>query len=58
MGESLQEKAIKETLKKIIDGNISIPEKAKWDLKMLIEAEHDLEKILQECLLYMMFYGQ
>lgn len=30
---------------------MNIPEKAKWDLKMIIEAEHDQEKLLQECLL-------
>lgn len=54
----IQESQIKEVLKKIIDGNMNIPEKAKWDLKMIIEAEHDPEKLLQECLLYMMSYGQ
>ncbi len=54
----IQESQIKEVLKKIIDGNINIPEKAKWDLKVIIEAEHDPEKLLQECLLYMMSYGQ
>lgn len=37
---------------------MNIPEKAKWDLKMIIEVEPDPEKLLQECLLYMMSYGQ
>lgn len=58
MTDKIQESQIKEVLKKIIDGNMNIPEKAKWDLKMIIEAEHDPEKLLQECLLYMMSYGQ
>lgn len=58
MTGKIQESQIKEVLKKIIDGNMNIPEKAKWDLKMIIEAEHDPEKLLQECLLYMMSYSQ
>lgn len=58
MTDKIQESQIKEVLKKIIDSNINIPQKAKWDLKMIIEAEHDPEKLLQECLLYMMSYGQ
>lgn len=58
MTAEIQESQIKEVLKKIIDGNINIPEKAKWDLKMLIEAEHDPEKLLEECLLYRMSYSQ
>lgn len=58
MTGKIQESQIKEVLKKIINGNMNIPEKAKWDLKMIIEAEHDPEKLLQECLLYMMSYGQ
>lgn len=58
MTAKIQESQIKEVLKKIIDGNINIPEKAKWDLKIIIEAEHDPEKLLQECLLYMMAYVQ
>lgn len=58
MTGKIQESQIKEVLKKVIDGNKNIPEKAKSDLKMIIEAEHDPEKLLQECLLYMMSYGQ
>lgn len=58
MTGKIQESQIKEVLKKIIDGNMNILEKAKWDLKMIIEAEHDPEKLLQECLLYMMSYVQ
>lgn len=58
MAGKLQEREIKEVLKRIIDGNINIPENAKRDLKMIIEVEHDPEKILQDCLLYMMTYGQ
>ena len=58
VASKLQESEIKEVLKKIIDGNINIPEKAKGDLKMIIEAEHDPERLLQEFLLYMMSYGQ
>ncbi len=58
MAENLQEKAVKETLKRIIDGNINIPEKAKMELKIIIESEHDPEKLLQECLMYMWSYGE
>lgn len=44
MAEDLQEKATKETLKRIIDNNINIPERAKLELKMIIESEHSHEK--------------
>ena len=54
MAEDLQEKATKETLKRIIDNNINIPERAKLELKMIRESEHSPEKILQACLLYML----
>ncbi|QQQ99223.1 hypothetical protein I5Q83_24975 [Enterocloster clostridioformis] len=54
---NLEEKAVKEALKKIIDNNNTIPYKAQVELKMIIEMEHDPEKLLQECLLYMLSYG-
>lgn len=53
---NLEEKAVKEVLKKIIESNDSIPHKTKVGLKMIIESEHNPEKILQECLLYMLSY--
>lgn len=53
---NLEEKAVKEALKEIIDNNNAIPYKAKVELKMIIEMEHDPEKLLQECLLYMLSY--
>lgn len=56
MTMNLEEKAVKEALKKIIDNNNAIPYKAKVELKMIIEMEHDPEKLLQECLLYMLSY--
>ncbi len=58
MAEHLQEKAIKEVLKRVVDGNINISEKAKLELKAIIEYEHDPEKLLQECFLYMLSYGR
>jgi len=56
MTGNLEEKAVKETLKKIIDDNTAIPHKVKADLKMIIELEHNPEKLIQECLLYMLSY--
>lgn len=56
MTDSLDEKAVKEILKKIIDNNNAIPHKAKVELKMIIELEHNPEKLIQECLLYMLTY--
>lgn len=56
MTGNLEEKAVKETLKKIIDGNNAIPYKARVELKMIIELEHNPEKLIQECLLYMLSY--
>lgn len=53
---NLEEKAIKELINKIIENNEAIPYKAKVELKMIIEREHDPEKILQECLIYMLSY--
>ena len=54
----LDEKAVKETLKKIIDNNNTIPNKAKVEIKAIIEMEHDPEKLLQECLIYMLLYQE
>ena len=48
MAGNLDEKAIKEVLKKIIENNNKI--------KAIIELEHNPEKLLQECLLYMLSY--
>ena len=56
MTGNLDEKAVKEALKKIIDNNGAIPHKAKAELKGIIEMEHNPEKLLQECLLYMLSY--
>ena len=54
MAGNLDEKAIKEVLKKIIENNNNIPYKAKEEIKAIIELEHNPEKLLQECLLYML----
>ena len=54
----LDEKAVKETLKKIIDNNNIIPYKAKVEIKAIIEMEHNPERILQECLIYMLLYQE
>lgn len=51
---NLEEKVIKETLKRIIDSNEAIPYKARIELKRIIEVEHNPEKLLQECFLYML----
>ena len=56
MAGNLDEKAIKEVLKKIIENNNNIPYKAKLEIKAIIELEHNSEKLLQECLLYMLSY--
>ncbi|MBD5451013.1 MAG: hypothetical protein HDR25_00060 [Lachnospiraceae bacterium] len=53
---NLDEKAVKEVLKKIIDNNDTIPYKAKAEIKTIIELENNPEKLLQECLLYMLSY--
>ena len=52
----LDEKTVKEVLKKIIENNNNIPYKAKAEIKAIIELEHNPEKLLQECLLYMLSY--
>ncbi len=56
MADNLDEKAVKEVLKKIIENNNNIPYKAKAEIKEIIEMEHNPEKLLQECLLYMLSY--
>lgn len=52
----MEEKVIKEMLKRIIDNNNDIPIKAKADLKIIIDLEKDPEQLLQECLLYLLSY--
>ena len=47
-----KEKYIKELLK----NNMQIPEKAKHDLKVIIDTEHNPETLVQKCLVYMMSY--
>ena len=47
-----KEKYIKELLKRVLENNMQIPEKAKHDLKVIIDTEHNPEK----CLVYMMSY--
>ena len=56
MADNLDEKAVKEVLKKIIENNNTIPYKAKAEIKAIIEMEHNPEELLQECLLYMLSY--
>ena len=56
MSDNLDEKTVKEVLKKIIENNNNIPYKAKAEIKAIIEMEHNPEKLLQECLLYMLSY--
>ena len=56
MADNLDEKTVKEVLKKIIENNNNIPYKAKAEIKVIIELEHNPEKLLQECLLYMLLY--
>ncbi len=43
---NLDEKAVKEALKKIVDNNDTIPYKVKAQLKAIIELEHNPEKLL------------
>ena len=50
MAGNLDEKTVKEVLKKIIENNNNIPYKAKAEIKAIIELEHNPEKLLQECL--------
>ena len=51
-----KEKYIKELLKRVLENNMQIPEKAKHDLKVRIDNEHNPETLVQKCLLYMMSY--
>lgn len=55
-GNNMEEKVIKEMIKRIIDSNNDIPIKAKADLKIIIDLEKDPEQLLQECLLYLLSY--
>lgn len=50
------EKIIKEILKKAIENNGNFSERAKLDLKAIVELEDNPERLLQECLLYMYNY--
>ena len=56
MAGNLDEKAVKEVSKKVIENNNTIPYKAKEEIKAIIELEHNPEKLLQERLLYMLSY--
>ena len=56
MADNLDEKAVKEVSKKVIENNNTIPYKAKAEIKVIIELDHNPEKLLQECLLYMLSY--
>ena len=56
MADNLDEKTVKEVLKKIIENNNNIPYKTKEEIKAIIELEHNPERLLQECLLHMLSY--
>lgn len=47
------EKLAKELLKKIIDNNRELSEQEKVSIKVIIDEEHDPEKLLVKCLQYM-----
>lgn len=51
-----KEKYIKELLKRVLENNMQIPEKAKRDLKVIIDTEHNPETLVQKCLVYMMSF--
>ena len=53
-----KEKYIKELLKRVLENNMQIPEKAKHDLKVIIDTEHNPETLVQKCLVYMMSYEE
>lgn len=53
MNSADNEKLVKEMLKKILDNDTGISQSAKSDLKVIIETEHNPEKLLQKCLFYM-----
>lgn len=46
------EKLAKELLKKIIDNNRELSEQEKVGIKVIIDEEHDPEKLLEKCLQY------
>ena len=48
------EKLAKELLKKIIDNNRELSEQEKVGIKVIIDEEHDPEKLLEKCLQYML----
>ena len=52
MGNENLEKLAKELLKKIIDNNRALSEQEKLGIKVMIDAEHDPEKLLVKCLQY------
>lgn len=52
------EKTILSMIKVIIDSNNQIPEDAKHDLKVIVDMESDPQRLLEECLLYMLAYHQ
>lgn len=56
MNDFDNEKIVKKMLEKTLENNGGIPPKAKTDLKAIIEMEHNPERLLQECLLYMFSY--
>lgn len=47
------EKLAKEILKNIMDNNRELSEQEKVDIKVIIDEEHDPEKLLVKCLQYM-----
>lgn len=50
------EKIVKSIVKRIIDSNNQIPEDAKRDLKVIVDLESDPQRLVEECLLYMLEY--
>ena len=54
----MEKKVIKEMLKRIIDDNTDIPDRAKEDLKIIIELGDEPEQVLQACLLYLLNYNK
>lgn len=52
------EKIVKSIVKRIIDSNNQIPEDAKRDLKVIVDLESNPQRMVEECLLYMLAYHQ
>lgn len=52
MNNADNKKVSKEIMKKIVESNNAIPQKAKFDLKLIIENEDDPKRLIVECLLY------